>query len=331
VLKRFEKLISIVILNFNGGKFIEDCVRSVLKSRDRRFEVIVVDNASSDGSYELLLSTFRKGRVRLIRNNVNVGFAEGNNIGYRESVGEVVVFLNADTRVDPNWLADLRTAIAPSDIGAAQSKLISSRDFGIDSLGGWLDYLGYVYSWGAWYSVHPPRFTEPFYAEGAAMAVKRSAVHKVSLDAAPFDPDYFYFYEDSDLCWRLRLNGYGIAVAWNSVVYHHRGYATRGYYPNAVFHSSKNRISMLTKNYCSANLFRWLPLLIVLELLRSVAYFNQPACLIAKVRALSWCLRNLTTISRKRAIVQGKIRRVPDKEITKRLLSPNFATLFRGT
>jgi len=318
------------VLNFNGRNFIVQCVRSVLSSRDPNFEIIVVDNASTDGSYEIARKSFAGKRVRLIRNRRNLGFAAGNNVGFNKSSGKIVIFLNADTRVKPNWLVDVRRALSPDQIGAAQCKLISSRDFKLDSLGGYLDSLGYVYSLGAWYPLHPSRFAKPFYAEGAALAVKRSAVREVLLNGEPFDPDCFFFYDDSDLCWRLRLRGFGITVARRSEVYHYRGYSTQRNFPSVVLESSKNHISTLIKNYGSKNLIHWLPLLIFLELLRGIAYAREPASALAKFKGIFWCLRNLRPMWRKRTIVQRLIRRVPDSEIVRLLLPPDFTALFRS-
>src|SRR2546426_7797588 len=99
---------SIVIVNWNGSNFIGKCLESVLKTKDSHFEVIVVDNASTDGSDRIVaLRSSTDQRVKLIRLRENVGFAAGNNIGAINSTGEYLVLLNPDTMVDPEWLAPL--------------------------------------------------------------------------------------------------------------------------------------------------------------------------------------------------------------------------------
>jgi cellulose synthase/poly-beta-1,6-N-acetylglucosamine synthase-like glycosyltransferase len=95
------RFVSVIILNCNGLRFAEQCVRSVLDSDYSKFEVVVVDNGSTDGSYEGLSQSFSSApNLKIVRNYRNLGFAEGNNVGYRNSKGEIVVFLNVDTRVE---------------------------------------------------------------------------------------------------------------------------------------------------------------------------------------------------------------------------------------
>ena len=328
-------LVSIVIVNYNGLGFADQCVRSVLRSEYPNFEVVLVDNASTDGSYEDLSRSFGGiPKVRILHNSRNVGYAEGNNYGYKQASGEIVAFLNIDTCVEANWLNELVGAmIADSAVGAAQSKLLSMDDPPkVDSLGSYLDALGYVYSWGEWYSARPHEIPdEPFFAEGAAMAVRRWAVDQVLVEGRPFDADYFFYYEDSDLSWRMRLRGFKVILASHSVVYHHRGYATQQRLHVAVFNSAKNRISTLVKNYGLLNLSRRIPLLVILELLRAVVFLREePRSAYAKLAAILWCLRNLRRIWKRRALVQFCIRKRPDSEIVKMMLRPNFATLFRS-
>jgi GT2 family glycosyltransferase len=334
-LGRAKAFVSVVILSFNAKKFIKPCVRSVLSSEYPHFEVIVVDNASTDGSFEVLLAEWSKdARVKIIQNRRNIGFAAGNNVGFKASQGEIVVFLNVDTRVDRKWLGKLVATLQGNrSLGAVQSKLLSMKDpRKIDSLGGYLDTLGYVYSWGEWYAVKPGAILrEPFYAEGAAMAVKRDAANQALLNDVPFDPDCFFFYDDSDLCWRLRLRGFSVALAKDSIVYHDRGYATGSLPSYAVFNSARNRVSTLIKNYGTWSLLKSLPILVSLEFLRGVTYLPaNPLNARSKFSALFWCLTHLAQIWRKRIIVQGSIRNVSDTRILDAMLRSNLRVLFRS-
>ena len=331
---RHWPLASIIILNYNGIRFIERCLRSILETDYPNFEVILVDNGSTDGSLEIALRLFGKNQiVRIIRNERNLGFAEGNNVGYASSKGQVIVFLNIDTEVERNWLRELMQVLdMGGNIGVAQCKLFSMRDRNkIDSVGYDFDYLGYVY----------PRsqtrrrdsfdqVEEVLYADGAAMALKRRVLDESCLVGVPFDPDYFCYYEETDLCWRVRLRGYEIMFAPKSVVYHYRGYACRKEKtrPDLVFHYLKNHISTLIKNYNFLNLVRCIPPLITLEVGRALlALKNEPQSALARLRALVWPLKNFGRLWRRRIRVQLSIRKVPDSEILRLMRKPDFNAL----
>ncbi len=204
-----------IILNYNSGRFLEECVRSVLSSDYRKVEIVVVDNGSTDGSWRKIEKLARnRASVKVIRSMRNLGFAAGNNLGFKHSNGEIVVFLNVDTQVDHGWLNPIVNLLRDDSVGAVQPKLLSmKKGHELDSVGCYLDRMGYVYSFGLWYHPHPPRLgtpSEPFYAEGAALAVRRDKLVEVLLMGEPFDPDLFLYYEDTDLSWRLRLRGYSI-------------------------------------------------------------------------------------------------------------------------
>jgi hypothetical protein len=106
-----EKLVSIVILNYNGrklGKILTKCLESVLATDYPNFEVLFVDNASEDSSVDFVMNAFGLNpKLTIIRNEQNLGYADGNNIGIRRAKGEYIVLLNNDTQVDPQWLSEL--------------------------------------------------------------------------------------------------------------------------------------------------------------------------------------------------------------------------------
>jgi GT2 family glycosyltransferase len=319
-------LVSVIILNYNGLKFAEACVRAVLESDYPKLEVLVVDNGSFDGSYELLTRLFGTvPNVKIVRNSRNLGFAEGNNVGYRNSNGQIVVFLNIDTEVRRNWLGPLVSVLGSDDlVGGAQCKLLDMKSPGaIDSLGPQMDFLGYVYPCR---SDSCDRTREIFYADGAAMAFKRGVLNEVAFDGDPFDRSHFLYYEDSDLCWRVRLRGYKIVLLSSSVVYHYRGGAGgRKLDFMRVFFFTRSHIMTLMKNYGARNLAWLLLALISLEFAQSVVLlFSDPRKCVAKLRAILWCLRNLRTIWVKRHIVAAEVRRVPDSEVTRWMIKPNL-------
>jgi hypothetical protein len=318
--------VSIIIVNYNGLVFADQCVRSVLKSNYPNFELIVVDNGSTDGSYELLCQSFGTiPNAQILRNSRNLGFAEGNNVGYRDSMGDIVVFLNVDTKVEPNWLGPLVSSMTSDDhVGGAQCKLLDMKNpSSVDSTGPFLDFLGYVYPNR---SERGETRCEIFYADGAAMAFKRRVLNEVALDGGPFDRAYFLYYEDSDLCWRVRLRGYKIILARSSIVYHYRGGAGgRGLGFMRTFFFTRGHLLTLMKNYDLCNLARQLATLVFIELALSVTLLpTEPTRALAKLRAILWCLRNLRDAWVKRLFVQTKVRRIPDRELMRLMRRPRL-------
>jgi len=322
-------------LNHNGIRFVERCINSIVATNYANLEVIIVDNASKDGSYELLVHiTADRPEVRLIRSDDNLGYSGGNNLGYSHASGDIVVFLNVDTEVSPCSLRELVTVFnSAKTIAVVQPKLLSLSQKGVlDSEGGYLDRMGYVYTLGNWYGVKPVGIgPDPFYAEGAALAIKREVLEDVLLEHVPFDDDYFAYYEDSDLCWRVRLMGFRVAHAPKSIVYHHRSYVTAQLSFNAVYHFTKNHLSTLVKNYDVRNLVTWLPLVVFFEMIRGLLFLRtKPENSWAKLLAFIWCLRNARRLFKKRGIVQSRIRRMPDSQVTKSMARPNFAPILRN-
>lgn len=311
-----------IILNYNGLKFAEQCVGSVLDSDYPNFEVVVVDNGSTDGSYEVLCRSFGTvSNVRIVRNFRNMGFAQGNNAGYQSSRGDIVVFLNIDTKVERRWLRELVLELASdSKVGAAQSELATYS----------MDHLGFVYLRARGFSRHDaPQIEEPFYPRGASMAFRRSVLEETAVDGQPFDPDYFLYFEDNDLGWRVRLRGYGIVLVPSSILCHYgAGSTSSTSLYLRTFSFAKNRLMTLIKNYDLANLFRFLPLVVLLEAVHvGVLLPDDPMKSLAKSRALLWCFTNLRRIWRKRILVQTRIRTVPDSEVMRHMLRPNFSAL----
>ncbi|MBO3809821.1 MAG: glycosyltransferase family 2 protein, partial [Candidatus Brockarchaeota archaeon] len=221
-----EPRISVVILNYNGLRFLETCLKSLLSSTYRDFETILVDNGSKDGSIEYLEKNFSKEpRFKIVPLGKNYGFAMGCNIGYKYTSpsSEFIFFLNNDTEIEYDCLEKIiRRMEKDASIGAAQPKIRSMKDKKkIDAVGGIMDYYGRTwflgsndYDYGQYDSV-----SQTFHINGAAIVVRRSVVEKIGL----FDPAYFMYYEETDLCWRIWLAGYKVAVIPEAVVYHYGG------------------------------------------------------------------------------------------------------------
>ena len=196
-------LVSVVLLNYNSQEFLSGCLVTLLRTAYPNFEVIFVDNGSSDSSVAVannLLLDF--GRSVVLENHRNFGFAQGNNIGARRAKGKYIVFLNVDTEVDSGWLLEL-VRVIESDvrIGAAQGKLFMSRDKNkLDSVGHYLDYTGVESMDSAKAEGAPDDGTHAevkdiFYAKGACIIDRASLFWSIG----GFDSEYFTDHEEIDL------------------------------------------------------------------------------------------------------------------------------------
>lgn len=238
---------SVVVVNFNGRHFLERCL-GALAAQDFAggLEVVLVDNASSDGSAEFVAGRFRD--VHVVSASRNLGFAGGNNLGIRAARGRHVVLINNDTRADPGWLAALvATAEADSGAGAVTSKLVFlERPDVIQNAGGIIlaDGSGADRGAGEVDLGQYDRREEVFGACGGAVLLNRAALADVGL----FDERFFAYYEDTDLSWRMRLRGWRIVYEPAARVEHLHAGTSVEWSPFFTFHADRNRIFMLLKN-----------------------------------------------------------------------------------
>ena len=319
-------MVSVVILNFNGKKFLSKCLSSLFKSDYPNFEVILVDNASTDESIELVQRYFcQYSNLRIICNNRNLGFAEGNNIGAKAAKGKYVVFLNNDTEVDPEWLKELVMVLESDEtIGAAQSKLLLFDRKTIDSAGDFINFYGkgWMRGCGEEDKDQYDRIDEIFSARGAGMIVRRQILRKVDY----FDSDFFMICEDIDLCWRVRLNGYKVVFVPRSIIYHF-GSGTRKKFERPAqsqYYNTRNSLVMLIKNYNLKNLLMGAIVNALVELtLFSISLPSRKTYNLSRLRALSWILLNFQYVWRKRLRVRYLVRKVPDDRIKKLMIEGN--------
>ena len=310
--------VSVVIVNWNGLEHLRSCLESV-RVCGRPLELIVVDNGSTDGSVPYLRA---QEDVRTIENDHNTGYAPANNAGIARATGEFVLLLNNDTRVTPGFLDPMLAAMREEpDVGACQARTITyDEPPRVDGLGSYLTWTGFLYHYR--YG-KPDRGAGPpfeiFAAKGAALLLRRALLQEVGA----FDADFFAYLEDSDLSWRIWLNGWRILCVPASCVYH-RGGVTAARLESAfvTFHSFKNRLCMLLKNPSGATAWRILPVhltlnlgLAALEVLR-----GRPRAGTAIARALAWNVQHLATTRRKRREVQRRIRRVKDADLLPRIM-----------
>ncbi|MDO8726222.1 MAG: sulfatase-like hydrolase/transferase [Candidatus Methanoperedens sp.] len=211
--------VSIIIPVHNNSKYTYNCLNSILKNTQRSFEIIVIDDASSDETTELLRNV---ENIRVIRNDNNLGFVESCNIGAKSGKGKYLFFLNNDTIVTENWLEPLINAISKQDVGAVGAKLIYP-DGKLQEAGGiiWNDASGWNY--GRFDDPDKPEYNfvrEVDYCSGAALIVKNELFNKIGGFDERFKPAY---YEDIDLCFSIRKLGFKVLYQPHSAVIHFEG------------------------------------------------------------------------------------------------------------
>ena len=247
--------ISIITVNLNGKEYLKDLMDSLssIEYPAEKTEIIVVDNGSTDDSVDYLSGSFPA--VRLIKNPVNEGFAKANNQGARAAAGDFLAFLNNDTRVDKKWLIELlRPVYGSVETVCSGSKVLSMDGKSLDFVGGMINFEGKGFQIDYGKSVDEDVYDRSFYlpfANGGAMLVKK----KVFIDAGGFDEDFFSYYEDVDLGWRLWILGYRVVFAPKSIVYHvHHGTSKIFSEDRLRFLKERNALYSVFKNYDDENL-----------------------------------------------------------------------------
>ena len=301
---------SVIIVAYNGFHYLEGCLRSVLDELGPGNEVIVVDNASTDGSADFVAERYRQ--ARLVRNTDNRGFAAANNQGAALASGEVLVFLNQDTRVEAGWLQALVEALGVGDtVGLTTSQvLVMSQPARIQACGQDVHYPGLVFARGFGAAAGSLGGAGPVGAvAGCSFAVRR----EVWQELGGFDETLYMYYEETDLSWRALLRGYRCLYVPDSVVYH--DYRPARPTPFRFYHSARNRRLMVLKNWRWRTLFLLAPGLLVAELVEwGLALGQGWGGLKAKLRAELWLVSHLGLIRTLHADAQsGRV--VTDAEI----------------
>ena len=218
-----EPMASVIVLAWNGIDYLETCLNSILAQEHASFEVIVVDNGSKDGSPDFVQQHFPQ--VKLIRNDRNLGFAAGNNVGLRAANGDILVLLNQDTEVQPSWLAALVHTFSDPGIGLVGCKLLYP-DGTIQHAGGFLQGARSETSHKGRHMVDDgqlDRLVDADFVTGAALGISRSALATVGLLDEAFFPAY---YEDIDWCYRTRAAGFRVVYEPRAVAVHHESTTT---------------------------------------------------------------------------------------------------------
>ena len=231
--------VSIIIVNYNGKELLQKCLDSLLKVNYDNFEIILVDNNSTDGSVEFITKNYPS--LIIIKLDSNKGFAEPNNVAAKISKGKYLLFLNNDTVVTPNFISEMVKVMETDKKIAICQSLLLKPDGSVDSSGDFIDHLGVVYN----SKTEIDEIREVSSARGASMLIRSDIFEK--LDG--FDQKFFVTFEDVDLCWRSWILGYRVLIIPTSIVYHEGGITIKKIKSEIAFHGFKNQLAMKITNF----------------------------------------------------------------------------------
>jgi len=234
--------VSVIVLNYNGLAFLNACfasLRQVNYPKDK-IEIIMVDNASTDGSVDYVKNNFNE--VRIFRNDSNLGFSKGNNVGLREAQGEFILILNNDTCIDRDCIrAMVEVARFDDRVGIVAPKIYFLRKEGvINNAGSFLLWNGWAVDrgYGEIDKGQYDRVEEVFAACGACMLLRRTMLEDIGF----FDENIFAYFEDTELSWRARLRGWRVVYTPRAIVYHVHAGTSREWSPFFTYHVFRNKL-----------------------------------------------------------------------------------------
>lgn len=284
----------VIILTYNGEKYIKKCLDSVLSTKGK-FDILVIDNKSKDNTRKILKQYHQI--IKLIFLDENLGFAGGNNIGFRyaiENKYKFAILLNQDTIVDKYWFVNLIKVFKDEKVGAAQSliMLYKNREL-INTIGNKMNFLGFgrVNGLGKKISEVDLKY-EIGYVSGASACFRVDILKKTGL----FDEYFFCYHEDLDLSYRIKKLGYKLVLAKDSIVYHDYEFLSN---TKKIYLSERNRLIFLFSIYKLYMYIILMPLIILSEIFM-IFYSIKTHSFLEKLRAYLGVLKSFEHIYKKR-------------------------------
>lgn len=312
-MSKTKPLVSVIIVNYNGQKWLKKCFDSLLNQTYKNFEIIFVDNNSSDDSIEFLEKNHKDKRIKIIKHKENSGFAGGNNIGIKEAEGEYVLLLNNDTWVKKSFIQDIVNfynnnkydVIAPYEKNYDSSISCNPYKISIDILG------------------HPIYFrkkldkAKEFYLSGLCLFFSK----KLYLETKGLDNNFFMYFEETDWFWRLNLLKKTFSHIPNVNVYHHGAGSTgAGIKYLSFLWRNQNTLQMLLKNYSIITLFLILPIYFIQNILESIFFLLilKPQISLSYLQGWYFNIKFLKRTLSQRKWVQNN-RKISDLEIMQKM------------
>ena len=309
-MKEKEPLISIIILNYNAGNLLLECVKSIFNSNYKNFEIIVIDNVSKDNSHKKCKEKFSD--IILIENMENLGYCGGNNVGIEKANGDFLVILNPDVIVKADWLNELLIAFRKYGDGLYQPKILATTDHStLISAGNMIQLFGFGFSRGKGEKDKGQyeKDEEVGYASGTCLF----SSSKIFREIGNFDSYLFAYHDDLDLCWKAKLKGIKSFYVHKSIIYHPlEGYSFK-WNSFKFFLMERNRLYCLNKNFTKKTIFKMIPSLILVDIAITLFYLKK-GFISEKIKANLDILKNYNQISKNHKLIQ-KNRIIEDNEI----------------
>jgi len=302
-------LVSVIVLNYNAGELLLNCIESIKKSAYKNLEIIVVDNISTDKSQKVCKEKYPD--IKLIQNDENFGYCEGNNIGIREAEGDYIIILNPDTIVESNWIEELISAYNKFGEGLYQPKHLSlNKKTVYMSAGNMLNIFGFGYARekGNKDENQFNKIEEIGYASGTCLFTSSAVLKKVGL----FDPFIFLYHDDLDLGWRASQLGIKSYYVPTSLIYHAESYSLK-WNAEKFYWLERNRKYCILTHYSKQTYSKIFPTLLVVDFFVWIFYLTK-GFLGSKIRAELDIIKNRKIIKIKYEELESK-KIVSDKEL----------------
>jgi len=302
-------LVSVIVLNYNAGELLLNCIESIKKSAYKNLEIIVVDNISTDKSQKICKEKYPD--IKLIQNDENFGYCEGNNIGIREAKGDYIIILNPDTIVESNWIEELISAYNKFGEGLYQPKHLSLNEKTVYmSAGNMLNIFGFGYARekGNKDENQFNKIEEIGYASGTCLFTSSAVLKKVGL----FDPFIFLYHDDLDLGWRASQLGIKSYYVPTSLIYHAESYSLK-WNAEKFYWLERNRKYCILTHYSKQTYSKIFPTLLAVDFFVWIFYLTK-GFLGSKIRAELDIIKNRKAIKIKYEELESK-KIVSDKEL----------------
>jgi len=302
-------LVSVIVLNYNAGELLLNCIESVKKSTYKNLEIIVVDNISTDKSQKACKEKYPD--IKLIQNDENFGYCEGNNIGIRDAKGDYIIILNPDTIVESNWIEELISAYNKFGEGLYQPKHLSLNEKTVYmSAGNMLNIFGFGYARekGNKDENQFNKIEEIGYASGTCLFTSSAVLKKVGL----FDPFIFLYHDDLDLGWRASQLGIKSYYVPTSLIYHAESYSLK-WNAEKFYWLERNRKYCILTHYSKQTYSKIFPTLLAVDFFVWMFYLTK-GFLGSKIRAELDIIKNRKAIKTKYEELESK-KIVSDKEM----------------
>ncbi len=298
-----NKKVSVIIPNWNGKELLDDCLTSLTKQKFNNYEIILVDNGSTDDSIEYTVKNFPK--VKIVKLNKNYGFAKAINEGVKASFSEYVVFLNNDTYVDKNWLKSLvECANKHDEVISVNSRILNFYDRKlIDGIGIEINEIGQAKSIG-WSEKDHNQYSQEIYifgATGGASLFRKTDFIKVGM----FDESFFMYSEEVDFAFRAQFLGYESIYCPQAIVYHKHKATSKKLPHHVEYWQFRNMTATIIKDFSVDLLLkRWRWLKILLVHLNTYIYQIKNGYYWAPFLADLWIIVNIPKLLKERSRIQ---------------------------